>query len=50
MSFKNVAFAAIFWPPDNGLLQTFAVAFFVIKPPEICGQLLWRFFSVGSEL
>jgi hypothetical protein len=44
MSFKNGAFAAVFWPPDNGLLQTFAAAFFVIKPPEISGQLLRRFF------
>jgi hypothetical protein len=45
---RNGAFAAVFWPPDNGLLQTFAAAFFVIKPPEISGQLLRRFFSVGN--
>jgi hypothetical protein len=41
---RNGAFAAVFLPPDNGLLQTFAAAFFVIKPPEISGQLLRRFF------
>jgi hypothetical protein len=32
------------------LLQTFAAAFFVIKPPEISGQLLRRFFSVENYL
>jgi hypothetical protein len=36
---QNEAFAAVFWPPDNGLLQTFAAVFCFIKPPEISGHL-----------
>jgi hypothetical protein len=47
---QNEAFAAVFWPPDNGLLQTFAAVFCFIKPPEIGGHLLRRLLSAKNDL
>jgi hypothetical protein len=37
------------YPPDNSWLETFAAVFGVIKPPEISGKHLRRFFSVAID-